>query len=185
MAGNKLDLTLCDAYAWRSLEPEDRKQANYVALELRENMAAEIRRRCPGIQVQVGDCQARLPFEDGSFDRVLAIHVLEHLPNLPATVREMHRLCHPERGVFSVVIPCEGSLAYTLARRISAQRIFENRYQQPYEWFISREHLNRPHEILAELEPFFEVEHRRFFPLPLPFVFCNLCLGLTLKPRKL
>ena len=155
----------------------------YVALEVRETMATRIRERFPKVQARVGDCQARLDFPDGSFDRILAIHVLEHLPNLPATAREMHRLCHPERGVFSVVIPCEGGLAYTAARRISAQRIFQRRYRQPYNWFIKREHLNRPAEIVGELQRFFEIVHRSFFPLRLPFVFCNLCIGLTLRPR--
>ncbi len=167
---------------YEKLTPE--QEENYVALELRENMAAEIRRRFPRIQVRVGDCQERLDFLDGSFDRVLAVHVLEHLPNLPAAIREMHRVCHPEHGVASIVIPCEGSLAYTMARRISAQRIFEKRYRQSYRWFIEREHINRPAEILRELDPYFSISTRSFFPIPLPFVFCNLCLGLTLKPRQ-
>jgi len=161
------------------------QEQNYVALELRENMAAEIRKRFPRIQVRVGDCQQRLDAPDGSFDRILAIHVLEHLPDLPGAVREMHRLCNPDHGVVSIVIPCEGSFAYTLARRISAQRIFEKRYSQSYDWFIKREHLNRPPEILAELEPFFTISSRSFFPLPIPLLFCNLCLGLTLVPRRL
>ncbi len=161
----------------------DEQQQNYVALDIRENMAAEIRRRYPRVQVQTADCQRRLPFADGHFDRVLAVHVLEHLPNLPAAVRELYRVCHPQ-GVLSVVIPCEGSLAYTLARRISAQRIFEKRYGQSYTWFIEREHINRPHEIIAELNPFFAVVSRSFFPIPIPALFCNLCVGLTLKPRQ-
>jgi SAM-dependent methyltransferase len=168
--------------AYERLTPEQESQ--YVALELRPNMAEAIRQRFPRVRVCVGDCQERLDFPDGAFDRILAIHVLEHLPNLPAALREMRRLCHSERGTFSVVIPCEGGLAYTLARRISAQRIFERRYRQPYDWFIQREHLNRPHEILAELAPYFRVVHRRFFPLGLPFVSCNLCLGLTLRPKR-
>lgn len=158
------------------------QQRHYVALELRPNMAEQIRQRHPAIQTHVGDCQEQLQFPAGSFDRILAIHVLEHLPNLPAAVREMRRLCHPKHGVFSVVIPCEGGLAYGLARRLSAQRIFEKRYRQPYAWFIQREHLNRPSEILVELNRSFQVVHRSFFPLRLPWIFCNLCLGLTLRP---
>lgn len=161
------------------------QRSNYVALELRENMAAKIQQRFPEIQTCVGDCQATLPFADGHFDRVLAIHVLEHLPNLPAAVREMHRLCNKEKGVFQIVIPCEGGLAYSMARKISAQRIFEKRYQQSYRWFIEREHVNVPAEILEELEPYFYIEQKSFFPFPLPAVFCNLCIGLTLKPKKL
>ena len=121
-----------------------RQESDYCALELRENMAADIRIRFPRVQTIVGDCQQRLNFEDGYFDRILAVHVLEHLPNLPAAVEEMYRLSDKQRGVFSVVIPCEGSLAYSLARRLSAQRIFEKRYQQSYRWFIAREHINKP-----------------------------------------
>lgn len=158
------------------------QERDYVALELRENMAAKIRERFPRIQAVVGDCQEKLPFPDGHFDRVLAIHVLEHLPNLPAAIREMRRLCDSQHGILSVVIPCEGGLAYGLARRISAQRIFEKRYRQSYRWFIEREHLNRPREIMAELAAAFECVHRSWFPLRVPSVELNLCIGLTLRP---
>jgi SAM-dependent methyltransferase len=167
--------------SYELLTPEQKSQ--YVALELRQNMADRIKERFPEIQTSVGDCQAHLNFKDGHFDRILAIHVLEHLPNLPAAIAEMHRLCNKEAGFFSVLIPCEGSLAYTMARRISAQRIFEKRYKQSYRWLIEREHLNKPQEILLELEKYFKVQHRAFFPLALPLIFCNLCIGLTLRPK--
>jgi hypothetical protein len=71
-----------------------------------------------------------------------------------------------------------------MARRISAQRIFEKRYHQSYDWFIQREHINRPAEILRELSAYFDVAHRAFFPLKAPWVWCNLCVGLTLKPKR-
>ncbi|HEY1191251.1 MAG TPA: class I SAM-dependent methyltransferase [Gemmata sp.] len=161
------------------------QEAGYHALELRENMSAAIRARFPRIQTVTGDCQQRLPHPDGHFDRIVAIHVLEHLPNLPAAAREMYRLCDKARGVFSIVIPCEGSAAYSLARRMSAQRIFEKRYKQSYKWFIEREHVNRPHEILAELDPYFVVTDRRFYPFRfVPATWCNLVIGLTLVPRE-
>ena len=158
---------------------------NYHTLELRENMSRAIKARFPKVQAVTGDCQKRLEqFEDGYFDRVLAVHVLEHLPNLPAAIRECYRLCNKKKGVFSVVIPCEGSPAYTMARRLSAQRLFERRYKQSYHWFISREHINRPHEIMEELKPYFATAQRSFFPLLLPATACNLVIGLTLRPRK-
>ncbi|HEX8912362.1 MAG TPA: class I SAM-dependent methyltransferase [Humisphaera sp.] len=167
---------------YERLTPEQRK--NYYALELRANMSAEIARRYPDIQSITGDCQQRLDLPDGFFDRVLAIHVLEHLPDLPAAVRECHRLVNKDRGVFQVVIPCEGSMAYSMARKISAQRVFEKRYPgQKYKWFIEREHINVPGEIMVELAPYFEVDRRSFFPLKVPFTFCNLCIGMTLRPR--
>jgi SAM-dependent methyltransferase len=167
--------------AYENLTAEQKR--NYIALELRENMAEKIRAIYPDIQTLVGDCQETLPFEDGHFERILAVHVLEHLPNLPAAIKEMYRLCHKSRGIFSVVIPCEGGLLYTLARKLSAQRIFENRYKQSYQWFIEREHINLPHEILQELDAYFTIEHRSFFPFVLPVINANLCIGLTLRPR--
>jgi SAM-dependent methyltransferase len=159
------------------------QESNYVALELRENMAEKIKERFPKVQTCVGDCQQTLDFPSGFFDRILAIHVLEHLPDLPAAIREMYRLCKPDSGIFSVVIPCEGGWAYSLARKISARRIFERRYKQSYDWFIEREHINLPHEILGELQKVFTLEQKSFFPLRVPAIWCNLCIGLTLRPR--
>ena len=133
--------------AYEKLTPA--QEAEYYALELRDNMSRRIKERFPRIHVVTGDCQKRLDFPDGHFDRILAIHVLEHLPDLPAAIREAYRVCDKDRGWFYVVIPCEGSLAYSLARRISAQRFFESVISNPT-GRNQREHINRPHEILAE-----------------------------------
>ena len=125
-----------------------------------------------------------MDFADGFFDRILAIHVLEHLPNLPACLRELRRLVNPVHGRLLVVIPTEGSLAYSLARKVSAERVWKRHFDVPYAEFYTREHINLPHEILAELAPHFAIEARRYFPLPfLPFLATNLVIGLSLRPR--
>jgi SAM-dependent methyltransferase len=167
---------------YEKLSPE--QEANYYCNEYRENMAADIRRRYPAVQTVVGDCQQRMEFPDGHFDRYIAVHVLEHLPNLPAAIREAYRLLNKAHGQLLIVIPCEGSFAYSLARKISAERIWNKRFGGGYGEFYKREHINLPHEILAELDPFFTVEARSFFPLPfLPLLFNNLVIGLSLRPR--
>lgn len=142
----------------------EQQKENYVALELRENMVKVIQERYPDVTTHIGDCQKLLPFVDGFFDRVIAIHVLEHLPNLPATIKEMHRVCNKKTGRVVLVIPCEGGGLYLLARKISAQRIFERRYKQSYNWLITREHINEPHEIFQELKPYFHIVKRIFSP---------------------
>lgn len=167
---------------YEKLTPE--QEINYYALELRENMACELRRRFPKVKAITGDCQTRLDFADGFFDRYIAVHVLEHLPDLPSCLCEAHRLLCKKRGRMLAVIPCEGSPAYSFARKISAERIYNRRFAGGYSWLISREHINRPAEILAEIDPYFTIEKRVLFPLPfLPFIFNNLCMGLVLKPR--
>jgi SAM-dependent methyltransferase len=160
------------------------QEANYYAVEIRPNIADELRIQCPQINVFVADCQERMDFKDGFFDRIQAIHVLEHLPNLPAAVREMHRLCSQNNGVLSIVLPCEGSLAYSLARKVSAQRIFERRYGQSYAWFIEREHINSPAEIFEELSRCFHLVSSRYFPFRLKIEAINLCIGATLRPKE-
>src|SRR5665213_119454 len=163
----------------------EEQERNYVAVETRENMALRLHQNCPKIQTYVGDCQGRLDFADGTFDRIVAINVLEHLPNLPGAIREMHRLCDKRIGVFSIVIPCEGGLAYSLAREISAKRIFQKRYERPYHIFIGREHINVPWEILGELAPYFETTQTTYYPIPMRLEFCNLFIGATLRPRNI
>jgi SAM-dependent methyltransferase len=163
----------------------EQQKANYVAVDIRENMVAEFRSHFPEIRAVIGDCQKRIDFDDGYFDRILAIHVLEHLPNLPEAVKELYRLCDKDRGVLSIVIPCEGSLAYSMARKISAQRIFETRYKQSYRWFIEREHINLPYEIFEEISSCFSLISSTYFPIPLNAEFCNICIGATFMPKEI
>ncbi|MDR1395518.1 MAG: class I SAM-dependent methyltransferase [Deltaproteobacteria bacterium] len=164
------------------LKWEKYQEQEYHCNELRPELCELIKKNYPGVQAREGDCQKRLPYDDGYFDRVLAIHVLEHLPDLPAALREIRRVLK-NGGVFSVVIPCEGSLATRMARNISARPHFEKRYRQSYDWFIQAEHINMPLEIFEELEQYFTVIHRSFYPAYLPVLFMNLFIGLTLKPK--
>lgn len=157
--------------------------ANYTALEVREELSNTLKQKFPAIHVLSGDCQQRLPFTNDYFDRILAIHVLEHLPNLPAAIREAHRLCKKSGGAFSIVIPCEGGLVYSFVRRLTAKRIFEKRYKTPYEWHIKREHINTPAEIFEEISPFFNITHKQYFPFLIPSIHLNLFIGLTLTPK--
>jgi len=151
----------------------------YVALEYSDQLASQIPHR-EGLSVVVADCEQRLPWDDDSFDRVLAIHVLEHLYNLPAALEEVARVLRPG-GVFCVVIPCEGGRLYSLGRRFTTKRMFEKRYKTPYEWMIKRDHCNTAREVLDELGRHFRVRSRRFFPLRVPAVDLNLVIGLELS----
>jgi SAM-dependent methyltransferase len=161
---------------------EDLSRQDYHCIELRQNMADEIVRRFPAITATVADCQQRTPYDNASFDRVVVVHVLEHLPDLPACLDEVNRLLKPG-GLFSVVLPCDPGMAYGLARKISAERIFKKRYNMPYGWFIGREHINSPDEILTLMTERFDEVDRTYFPLRVPVTTFNLCIGTTMKKR--
>lgn len=166
------------------LDFEDASLGEYVALEMREEMAEVIVAKHPEAQTHVGNVEEGLDLPDASFDRAIAIHVLEHLPNLPAALDEVCRVLKPG-GTFEVVIPCEGGFGYGLGRRLTSQRKFEKRYGVAYEPYIKLEHVNEPHEIVPELESRFAVARRSFWPLRLPSVHLNLCIGLSCtKPDR-
>ena len=154
---------------------------DYVALEASGQLAAQIPRR-DGLSVVIADCEKRLPWDDHSFDRVLAIPVLEHLYNLPAALEEIARVLRPG-GILCVVIPCEGGRLYSLGRHFTTKRMFEKRYKTPYEWMIERDHCNTAREVLDELNRHFRVRARRFFPLRVHAVDLNLVIGLELSLR--
>jgi SAM-dependent methyltransferase len=151
----------------------------YVALEASAELADQIPPR-QGLSVVVADCEIRLPWDDDSFDRVIAIHLLEHLYNLPAALDEVARVLRPD-GVFSVVIPCEAGWLYSLGRHLTTKRIFEKRYQMPYEWMISHDHCNTAREVLTELTGRFRIRRRSYFPLVVPSPNMNLMIGLELS----
>ena len=109
---------------------QTKQKKNYYALDKRKNILKQLKIENPKIKTIQGDCQKKINFKNNYFDRVIAIHVLEHLPNLPKAINEVHRLLK-KNGEFLIVIPCEGSLAYSLARKISAERLFKKRYNIP------------------------------------------------------
>jgi SAM-dependent methyltransferase len=165
-----------------AFEPLDRQE--YHCIELRENMAEEIRRRFPSAITVTGDCQRRIPYDDEYFDRVVVIHVLEHLPNLPDAIDEVARVLKPG-GIFSVVLPCDPGLAYEIARKISAERLFRAKYKLPYRWLARREHINSPAEIIQQIMRKFEIFDTAYFPLRVPLVHVNLCIGVTARKSHL
>ena len=164
------------------LRYEDLTVQQYHALELRQDFVDQMKKDFPGVIPVCGDIQTKVDFPDHYFDRIVSVHVLEHLPNLPAALREIKRLLKPG-GFGEFVLPCEGSLAYSLAREISAKRLFKKIYPGvSYDIFIKSEHVNTCQEILREIkEQGFHIEHMVSFPIPVPFIFCNLGIGIRCR----
>jgi ubiquinone/menaquinone biosynthesis C-methylase UbiE len=160
------------------------QQKEYIGIDIRKNILSVFKKNHPKIKVFLSDCQKKQEFSDGKFDRVLAIHVLEHLPNLPEAIKELYRVCNKKTGVFSVVLPCEGGWFYSLMRKISSERIFKKRYKMPYKWHIESEHLSDLDEVVIELKKYFDIKSADYFPFKLRFFHINLLVGYTLTPKK-
>jgi len=162
---------------------EDLSAQNYHVLDYRPEFCKRLAEQLPAERVHLGTIEERQSFPDGSFDRIIAIHVLEHLRNLPAALAEIARLLRSD-GVFDVVIPTEGSLAYEFARKISAERMFRHRFRLDYRPIARSEHVNTYQEVISLLNVHFQKETSRYFPLLVPNPEINLVVGMRARLRS-
>jgi len=158
---------------------ENLQDQDYYNLEYREEFCNTLRETFSKDRVHCGDIQKTQPWPDETFDRIVSVHVLEHLPDLPSALKEISRLLK-KQGCFDLVIPTEGTPAYSLARKISSERFFTKRFKMDYDPIIKNEHINTFEEIMELLPHFFKIEQQKFFPIPLPIPQVNLCAGFRL-----
>ena len=57
----------------------------------------------PGVDI-VCDITKGLPFEDGTIDEIICVHVLEHIRNLRFIMKEFHRILKPG-GILRIRVP--------------------------------------------------------------------------------
>ncbi len=124
---------------------------------------------------------SNLPFADGFFDKVLCVHLLEHLADPAGAIGEMHRVLKPQ-GRAVIVVPCE---------RIRGDTAFAG-------WIrLKNLHLQRfsPLQIARLLSEHFQIEEAlfhtlipgRFVQMPLdrtPLLY-YFSLAMLFKVRKL
>ena len=84
-----------------------RMGAGSIGVDISPRNVAACRSR--GLPAQVADANGPLPFANGSFDSVLASHILEHLEAPLAALREMRRVLRP-RGTLVLGLPSETHL---------------------------------------------------------------------------
>ena len=82
-----------------------------TGLDQSEAMVAEVAKL--GCDAVEGDVQA-LPFDDASFDRVVARHMLYHVPDITQALREFQRVLKPD-GLLLVTTNSEHSMPNILA----------------------------------------------------------------------
>lgn len=154
----------------------------YYAMELRKNMLSQIKLKYRNVNCILGNIQKKMSFTNEYFHRIIAVHVLEHLNNLPKLLNEVYRILK-KNGIFQVVIPCDPGLLYKFARKLSAQRLFKKKYKLNYKNFIKTEHINSPYEILVLLKEKFIIIDKSYYPFLIPIKDFNLCIGVTLVKK--
>lgn len=108
-----------------------------IGVDISEGMVAAARQEVErtgikGITLQVGDATC-LDFPDASFDKVLCSEVIEHIPDAPQALREMHRVLKPG-GTLVLSTPNKGSW-YGFERYSLWEKLLRRKWPHPCdEW---------------------------------------------------
>jgi len=120
-------------------------------------------------QIQRGE---KLSFGDNTFDRVIAIHVLEHI-NMPhLALMEWYRVLK-HNGTLSIVLPTDPGFAWRLGRHLGPRR---NALKKgiAYDFIMAREHVNSCINLVALLRHYFPGTKEMWWPFRIPSVDLNL-----------
>ena len=89
---------------------------------------------------------AKLSFEDGRFDRLIAIHVLEHLSDPHMVLAEWARVVSPG-GIVTIVLPCDPGLLWRMGRYFGPRRN-ATKHGLEYDYWMAREHINSAYNLI-------------------------------------
>jgi SAM-dependent methyltransferase len=151
----------------------------YVVTDISAKMLAKAEERHAGranLAFQVADATA-LPFEDNSFDRLVSVYNLEHLPQPHRVLEEWKRVVRPG-GDISIAVPTEGGIAWNLGRHLTTRRDFA-KHGLDLDYIISREHINACYRLRALIQHTFPNRREQWFPLMVPTPHINLVLAVN------
>ncbi len=123
------------------------------------------------ISTEIQDATS-LSYDGESFDRVIAAHVLEHLPNPHDVLLEWTRVLKPG-GVLTLVLPCDPGLAWRLGRYGFARKKFI-KAGIDYDYWMAREHINAINNLVSFTRHFFPRMKEQWLPFRIPSMDLNL-----------
>lgn len=145
----------------------------YVASDFDQAVLDNIKKKPLADKVELRKLDGgALPFDDDSFDRLIATHVLEHVPAPHLALREWVRVVKPG-GVLSLILPCDPGLAWRLGRYLGPRRKAEEA-GLPYDYYMAREHINSIFSLHQILSYHFPRREITWWPLRIPAADLNL-----------
>lgn len=120
-----------------------------------------------------------LDYPDNSFDRLIATHVLEHLPNPVNVLAEWNRVVRLG-GVISIVLPCDPGMLWRLGRHFGPRRNASN-VGIAYDYLQAAEHVNSIFNLVVFIKHHFEYVTEQWYPARVPVPDLNLFYVCHLK----
>lgn len=119
-----------------------------------------------------------LTYPDNSFDRLISVYNLEHLPQPFKVLNEWQRVVKPN-GLISIAIPLDGGIAWRLGRHLSTRRAFAKEGLD-LDYLIAREHINPGYNLLALIRHYFPKREEHFFPFRIKLGDINLVYSCSI-----
>lgn len=121
-------------------------------------------------------------YGDNSFDRVIAVHVLEHIYQPHIAIKEWRRVVK-NGGTLSVLIPTDPGVMWRLGRHLGPRK---NAMAQgiAYDYVMAREHVNSCNNLIALLRYYFPNSKESWWPLPIPSIDLNLFFAFHATVKK-
>jgi phosphatidylethanolamine/phosphatidyl-N-methylethanolamine N-methyltransferase len=115
---------------------------------------------------------SELSYEDKSFDRLIAAHVLEHIYHPHIALKEWRRVVK-DGGTISIVLPTDPGLAWRLGRHFGPRK---NAIAQgiDYDYIMAREHINSCNNLIALIRYYFPEREEAWWPFPIASIDLNL-----------
>lgn len=150
-----------DEYTLTDLDPK--------TLEVAKRKLANVHDGKIRFDVQAG---GGLSYSDNTFDRLVAIHVLEHICQPHLVLKEWTRVIK-HGGTISILIPTDPGFAWRLGRRLGPRK---NAIAKgiAYDYVMAREHVNSSNNLIAMLRHFFPKSQEAWWPMLIPSIDINL-----------
>ena len=121
----------------------------------------------------------KLSFSDGNFDRVIATHVLEHIPEPHKVLKEWARVIKPG-GILSLALPCDPGFAWRFGRMLGPRKTFQ-KVGIDYDYWMAREHINSINNLVTFVRYYFPVIQEQWLPCRIPSMDINLFYIVHIK----
>ncbi|MDB4797087.1 class I SAM-dependent methyltransferase [bacterium] len=123
-----------------------------------------------------------LDYPDDSFDRVIGVHILEHLYQPHLAIKEWYRVLR-DGGVMTILIPTDPGVAWRLCRYLGPRRR-ALKAGIPYDYIMAREHVNPCNNLITFIKYYFPEGKGTWWPLPIALVDVNLFYAFNIKVNK-
>jgi ubiquinone/menaquinone biosynthesis C-methylase UbiE len=124
-----------------------------------------------------------LPFQDNEFDRLVSLHVLEHIHHPEIALSEWSRVVK-NNGIISILLPCDPGAPWRFGRYVSSRRRAEKTGMVEYDLFIALEHVNSINNLIAMIRYFFETREEKFWPFNIKTTDINLLYAVHIHNIK-